>query len=494
MLESQRLQEDHLRLAARGLSERQALLFAKKRTNRLDLMMSLIDSPQDKQAVWNRLILSRASILDESSERARRWRREPDPEAAAIWDELTQARTNLAALVIHGPSESSHDFLSKVEQARTVKEQLERNLAERSQSFRGELERDRAGLADVQSKLPVKSAVVAYFAAENLYAFITGADGEVHTQTLGSTASINKLVAAWRKEINRERDSIGRNAAKNEQSYRAASAALRKAVWDPVSRYAGKAELVFLVPDGQLQIVNFASLAVGDSAYLAERGPVLHILTTERDLIQPALPPQQVTKTVLAVGNPAYDTKAAPQMLAKRFRGAVSTCSDFQSLRFEALPASGREAEVVTAISKRQGLTTTLLTGAGATESAVKETIRGQRIVHIATHGFFLDQACRNNPAAQENPLLRAGLVFSGCIGALPQHWQLHQIFFQPGCVDSSCRQSCNAHEGNNIFRLRVSQHTFEIGMCIAFLGDGKRCADLHGTGTQREQRTHLIR
>ncbi len=71
-----------------------------------------------------------------------------------------------------------------------------------------------------------------------------------------------------------------------------------------------------------------------------------------------------------------------------------------------------------------------VLTGAMATEHAVKQ-VHGPRLLHIATHGFFLDAARTTtagdsrmlvhessatdaaNPAL-ENPLLRSGLAFAG--------------------------------------------------------------------------------
>jgi CHAT domain-containing protein len=51
----------------------------------------------------------------------------------------------------------------------------------------------------------------------------------------------------------------------------------------------------------------------------------------------------------------------------------------------------------------------TLQSGANATESAVK-SVRAPRILHIATHGFFL----QDESAATDNPLLRSGLALAG--------------------------------------------------------------------------------
>jgi CHAT domain-containing protein len=50
-----------------------------------------------------------------------------------------------------------------------------------------------------------------------------------------------------------------------------------------------------------------------------------------------------------------------------------------------------------------------VLTGKDATETAAKR-IGGPRILHIATHGFFLEDTA----AESEDPMLRSGLVFAG--------------------------------------------------------------------------------
>jgi CHAT domain-containing protein len=35
-------------------------------------------------------------------------------------------------------------------------------------------------------------------------------------------------------------------------------------------------------------------------------------------------------------------------------------------------------------------------------------------VIHIATHGFFLEERCQSTPVLRENPLLRSGLALAG--------------------------------------------------------------------------------
>jgi CHAT domain-containing protein len=55
-----------------------------------------------------------------------------------------------------------------------------------------------------------------------------------------------------------------------------------------------------------------------------------------------------------------------------------------------------------------------LFEGSRATVDALREASSGARIIHLATHGFFLENTCRANPALVENPLVRSGIALAG--------------------------------------------------------------------------------
>jgi CHAT domain-containing protein len=105
-------------------------------------------------------------------------------------------------------------------------------------------------------------------------------------------------------------------------------------------------------------------------------------------------------------------------------------CRGFGDTRFEALPSAAAEVEDVIEIweaSEPVGETdspepATRLTGSRASETVVKQEIAGHRVVHLATHGFVLDDGCRETDlgelgttrAVPESPLRMSGLVFAG--------------------------------------------------------------------------------
>jgi CHAT domain-containing protein len=52
------------------------------------------------------------------------------------------------------------------------------------------------------------------------------------------------------------------------------------------------------------------------------------------------------------------------------------------------------------------------LTGTAATEAALKQT-EAPRVLHIATHGFFLSEPAASASPSPQNPLLRSGLALA---------------------------------------------------------------------------------
>jgi CHAT domain-containing protein len=270
---------------------------------------------------------------------------------------------------------------------------------------------------------------------------------------LGPARDIDTLVARWREAAAGPARNADTTSARGDAAYRRVAADLRRTIWDPVAPHLAGATRVFIVPDGALHLVNFAALPSGTTSYLAEVGPRLHYLSAERDLV--TAKPSTIRQGLLAIGNPAFDGR--PQTMAARapvtaatgsqsaeqvYRGPRPTCGGFPSMRFAALPASGKEVHDIAALWDQRrdeagpnGAAKTdphgsalLLTGAAASEARFKQAAHGQRVLHLATHGFFLGGECASDFGAlstassesplravtSENPLLLSGLVFAG--------------------------------------------------------------------------------
>ena len=462
------LSREHLRLTVRTLPERQALAYASSLPSTLDLMLRLASTrsgdSQMSTAAWDAVIRARGMVLDEVAARHRSASAGETKEIARLAEALASARQRLAALAVRGiRNDPPERYRRLLEQARAEKDRAERALAENSAKFRDDQSRSRILLPEVSAALPPESALVGFVryrrqdlepsetnttpgpdAEPSYLAFVLrSGDGVPAVVPLGSAAGVDVLILRWRQQLDREAMAQGRAAKRGEAAYRRVAGELRQQIWDPLLPHLSNVTRVFIVPDGALHLVSFAALPTSASQYLGETGPLIHYLSAERDLVSTEAP--SAGGGLLALGGPAFDEPSlAPVASEASFRGTRSACGDFQSMRFDSLPASLKEVDQVVALwNQAHGARTEAaqlrsanpsppsairLTGAAASEAAFKAEAAGRRVLHLATHGFFLGGRCASalEPSAasttagasakiaRENPLLLSGLILAG--------------------------------------------------------------------------------
>ncbi|WP_237747977.1 CHAT domain-containing protein [Spirulina subsalsa] len=192
-----------------------------------------------------------------------------------------------------------------------------------------------------------------------------------------------------------------------------------KVLMEPIRAQLGNTKQLLISPDGQLNLLPFAALVDEKGEYLVENYSITY-LTTGRDLIRlQYTPPSQNPPLILA--NPDYIQANPSQTVASR--GEAKRSMDLAQLRVDSLPGAAEEGQVLATLL-RDGV---ILTGNGATENVVKQT-PSPRILHLATHGFFLPDIEQSTPPTRpvssgqslsalgivENPLLRSGLALAG--------------------------------------------------------------------------------
>jgi CHAT domain-containing protein/tetratricopeptide (TPR) repeat protein len=455
---------DHLRLMLRSLPERQALNYAASRPQALNLILSLSHTmPDAAPLAFDTFIRSRALVLDEIA--ARQGSGETDPARTA----LVSAQQRLANLTVRGPGQLSLErYTALLDDTRRESERAEQALAEQSVEFRAERSRAQVGLAEVESALPADTVLLSFAryqrtvfpngasptapaastraappAIPSYAAFVLRSSQQPVVVPLGTAQTIEALVSQWRADI--AADVIGAPATGEAQaapSSRVSGAALRKVIWDPIAIHFSDAARVVIVPDGALSLVPFAALPTGRRSFVIESGPVIHYLSAERDVTLPSRPPD-VKGGLLAMGGPAFDRSVVTRPTGSHgttgtssgvaLRGLGQPCLDLQSLKFQPLLGTAREVREVSALWRNVEDSTDpdaarVLVGTAATETTFKSAAPKQRVLHLATHGFFLNSACapapsgtrgvgglaKAAPAAAQNPLLLSGLALAG--------------------------------------------------------------------------------
>jgi CHAT domain-containing protein len=203
---------------------------------------------------------------------------------------------------------------------------------------------------------------------------------------------------------------------------------------------------LLISPDSQLNLVPFEALVDEQNQYLVTSFSISY-LSSGRDLLRmnqarkSQSPPLIIADPLFGEprGGPIASRAPASNAGAKVRRKSSGTGStDFSSVYFSPLIGSALEANEI----KLRFPDSTVITGAGATESALKQAV-APSLLHIATHGFFLagspeppgsitlrqagslsDKAGSGRGASGTraisanvkigNPLLRSGLALAG--------------------------------------------------------------------------------
>lgn len=480
----------HVSSTIRYLPETEALAVAARPSLGLDVALGLlgrkalgIRSLGSVSRAWDELIRSRGLVLDEMAARHRRFGEDDDPAIRSWRVLLEERRQRLARLLVSGAGSFSFvRYAERIDAARREVAEAERALYERASEGDAETPAEEVGLAEVLKALPPRSALIAYAryhrfekkGSEERYLALVAVPGEKpEVVRLERALRIDDAVTRWRDEAGRGALRQDRSPAEAEAAYRKAGEALRALIWDPIEDKFGAPDRIFIVPEATLHLVNWGALPARGDGFLGESGPVLHHLSTERDLLSSS-EDRSWGDAPLLIGGPDYDYAATDSPLdsllagslgdaandsrtspgsartaasaSGAWRGLRASCNDFDVVRFAPLPGAEREvraiadrlaapvAEADSGSNARRRPRT--FTGALATETALKAQAGGADLLHVATHGFFLASGCPSAtgraraigaveyvdadarpstpPPTGEHPLRLSGLAFAG--------------------------------------------------------------------------------
>jgi CHAT domain-containing protein len=391
-------------------SERQKLAYLSKFSERTDFALSLqfYTAPNDSQALnlaITTLLRRKGRGLDAMTDTIAALRRNATAQVQALFDRLTQARSQLATLRLRGPDADKLDTSRKrVKSLETEVDDLEAELSSLNDGFRNQVQP--VTLSAVQAALPAGSALVefVYFRPPDpktnrsnqprYLGYLLAPKDEAKWVDLGEAALIDQAIDAWRIALrNPNRTDVKRLArAVDEKVMRPVRALLRG--------LPGDTRRLLIAPDGSLNLIPFAALVDEQDQYLIERYSISY-LTCGRDLLR--LQPSESGKAAppLVVANPDFGSFSTIAMRGARgkprTRDRTRAQIDPTQIFFQPLPATEDEALAIKALLPDASV----LQQEDATETALKQA-RGPRILHIATHGFFINK--RESPPAEDNP------------------------------------------------------------------------------------------
>ncbi|WP_224249674.1 CHAT domain-containing tetratricopeptide repeat protein [Hyalangium gracile] len=372
------------------------------------------------------------------------------PEGREAFELLRALRTRIAEESLAGPgSRSLAEYQQQLKELVGRSDALEADLARRSAPLRAHAARPApAELVDrVAATLPQDGALIEFVAYDDrpivsgtvapapssasrprYLALLLFAGGRTHAVDLGPAEALDSVASRLHRVL-----------ARRVSDYASASKALYSLAFRPLVPRLEKMRRLFLSTDGQLSLVPFGVLH--DGRRLVEDGFELSYLTSGRDLL-PRSEEAASGDSVVVVADPDFDAPpAVGSGLAKAVTGERSGALErfFSDMRaaggdqpFLPLPGTRKEAEAIQRMFPRAQL----LLGREATKEALL-TLRTPGILHVATHGFFREDApvtagtravgacCALSEADRSprlpDPLLRSYLVLAGARASATQ-------------------------------------------------------------------------
>ncbi|HEY6188654.1 MAG TPA: tetratricopeptide repeat protein [Pyrinomonadaceae bacterium] len=425
-------------------SERQKLSYLKLFADDTDHALSLHAqlAPRDPRALqlaFTTLLRRKGRALDMMSDQMAALRRRADPQDQALFGRLSASRSRLATWTLRGPDKKNAAvYPVQLKRLEDEVEELEAEISARSAQFRAQS--SPITLEAIQALIPDKTALVEYAlyhqsgvksasastTRTRYAAYVLTRQGEARWVELGEAATIDSAIEAWRQAL-RDPD---------RKDVRRLARALDAKLVEPVRALLGHSEHLLISADGPLNLIPFAALVDEQGEYLVERYTITY-LTSGRDLLRLQVARESKSPPVV-MADPAF---GEPATIASRPRGPQANGAshgeaagqgaaevDYSQIFFGPLPGVSGEVRALRELLPQA----TFLTKEQAVEAALKR-VSGPSILHIATHGFFLeDQESANDQsraatarskeatrlgrwvAHVENPLLRSGLALAG--------------------------------------------------------------------------------
>ncbi len=270
---------------------------------------------------------------------------------------------------------------------------MEKNLSERSQDFSSGFGAQRITYNEIRNILTDAEAVVEIIRVHTFNHRFED-DARYVALVLSKGSELPRLVVLPNgKQLETRYAKYYRNMIQQRQSDEYSF----DQYWAPIEPELKAKKLVYLSLDGVYSQINLNTLKKPQGDFVINRFDLV-ILGNSKDLV-------------------ALKSKKS---LPRKKEATLLGFPDYGGPELAALPGTKVEIEGVSKILKGSGYQIKQFMGNNATEANLK-SVKGPSLIHIATHGYFLQDVESTGSAfgvnienANNNPLLRSGLMLAG--------------------------------------------------------------------------------
>lgn len=418
-----------------GGTEQQKASFALTIESSTHAWVSLGLSTKDTRALelaLETVVRRKGRVLEAAADQLLLLRRTLDTNDRELLDALADTRRRLATLTLNPPQSLPIDaVLALVDESARDSDRLEGELARKSEAFARA--RRPVEVRDLKKARRPGTAILELFVHHPFdvrrggfspahYAAFVLSDRGLIAVDLGPVDAVDRMASELRREIAARKSATRVRAMASLTKVKRLAAALYTAVLGPLEKHLDGARELIVSADGELTQVPFEALIGPDGKWLVERVGVSY-LTSSRSLLANAAPASRSSPVIIGgvdyegTGGGAVGPAAAPADPGTRALSGLS---------WKYLPGTLDEVRELGALPLMSSATR--LEGAAAHEAALR-ALRGPKILHIATHGFFLPDLPAASPGLSgptprtenqfqrplsESPLLRSGLALAG--------------------------------------------------------------------------------
>ncbi len=395
-----------------------------------NIALSLIKPDrQARELGFQSILMTKGRVLDAMAENTERLRASVNPEDRAIVEELITVAQQRSTLIYQGIGNLRPEvYRQRLQELIARQEQLETDLSAHSAEFRQQI--DLVTLPAVQAAIPKNAALFEWYryapfdpkgkdprskwGKPRYVAYVLRHEGGPVAVDVGEAEAIDRLVNDFRTGLSDRTSTYVKDVAKE----------LYEKLHKPLRQHLSNVDKLIISPDGALNFLPFAALLNERGTYLGSKQEITY-LTSGRDLLRFGTTPAAKSDMVL-VANPDYGLSATlVTQVDTSLQPTRSLDLDRGDINFRPLPGTAEEANALQELLKISD--DHVVTQSQATEDRLKQ-LHGPRILHIATHGFFLKDNELPTPTLSqgsfiqdkqpgpmgENPLLRSGLALAG--------------------------------------------------------------------------------
>lgn len=360
---------------------------------------------QSAQKIKNRIINSGDSILVEKY-----WK----------WNKQKQQFLKASEMNIKG---------KEIDSLHIITEKLEKELSFKSEDFANLTDKKMATWKDIKKALKYNEAAIEIIkvnkkGVENIFTdsldskltnyIFRGFSDTIYYAALIIKANAKKPELVILKNGNDLENKFAKYY-KNSVSYKHEDSVSYTQYWQPIADKLKGIKRVYLSPDGVYNQINLNVLMNPKTGKFIIDETEIYNVTNTKELLSFGKKKSNNSKSLL-FGYPIYDTEKeyyTAEMIIKK--GIINNylasraIVDFKD-EISLLPGTANEITDINNTFQNTKFTTETFWEKQATEENVKK-VNNPRILHIATHGFFIDSKEKSTTI---NPMLRSGLLLTG--------------------------------------------------------------------------------